>query len=152
MATGDELRHQPPPHDPGPACHEHPHDHHLPDSRVCLSNLRRDSPAVCDTGGVPISLKVRQSSALARKYQAGAQLLLDQTGRLSVAGWANRVDHVVDVSEELDAPAALLRPDGHVAWVGEDQRDLLSQLPKWFGAAVSRARSCGPKGRAVVIA
>ena len=67
----------------------------------------------------------------------GRGLLLDQTGRLSVAGWAHRVDHVVDVSEELDVPAALLRPDGHVAWVGEDQQDLLSQLPKWFGAAVS---------------
>ncbi|OUC95856.1 rifampin monooxygenase [Streptosporangium minutum] len=65
----------------------------------------------------------------------GRGLLLDQTGRLSVEGWADRVDHVVDVSEELDAPAALLRPDGHVAWVGEDQRDLLSRLPKWFGAA-----------------
>jgi 2-polyprenyl-6-methoxyphenol hydroxylase-like FAD-dependent oxidoreductase len=67
----------------------------------------------------------------------GRGLLLDQTGRLSVAGWAERVDHVVDVSEELDIPAALLRPDGHVAWVGEDQQDLHSQLPKWFGAAVS---------------
>jgi 2-polyprenyl-6-methoxyphenol hydroxylase-like FAD-dependent oxidoreductase len=67
----------------------------------------------------------------------GRGLLLDQTGRLSVAGWADRVDHVVEVSEELGVPAALLRPDGHVAWVGEDQRDLLSQLPKWFGAAVS---------------
>jgi hypothetical protein len=31
----------------------------------------------------------------------------------------------------------LLRPDGHVAWVGEDQQDLLGQLPTWFGAAVS---------------
>ncbi|NBE85183.1 rifampin monooxygenase [Micromonospora rubida] len=65
----------------------------------------------------------------------GRGLLLDQTGRLSVAGWAERVDHVVDVSEELDAPAVLLRPDGHVVWVGEDQQDLLSHLPKWFGAA-----------------
>ena len=67
----------------------------------------------------------------------GRGLLLDQTGRLSVAGWADRVDHVVDVSEELDVPAALLRPDGHVAWVGDDQQDLLSHLPEWFGAAVS---------------
>jgi 2-polyprenyl-6-methoxyphenol hydroxylase-like FAD-dependent oxidoreductase len=66
----------------------------------------------------------------------GRGLLLDQTGRLSVAGWTDRVDHVVDVSEELDVPAALLRPDGHVAWVGEDQQDLLSRLPGWFGAAV----------------
>ncbi|MFD3618385.1 rifampin monooxygenase [Streptomyces sp. NPDC058676] len=62
-------------------------------------------------------------------------LLLDGTGRLSVAGWADRVDHVVDFSEELDVPAVLLRPDGHVAWVGEDQQDLLSRLPQWFGAA-----------------
>jgi 2-polyprenyl-6-methoxyphenol hydroxylase-like FAD-dependent oxidoreductase len=67
----------------------------------------------------------------------GRGLLLDQTGRLSVAGWADRVDHVVDVSEELDVPAALLRPDGHVAWVGDDQQGLLGQLPTWFGAAVS---------------
>jgi 2-polyprenyl-6-methoxyphenol hydroxylase-like FAD-dependent oxidoreductase len=66
----------------------------------------------------------------------GRGLLLDQTGRLSVPGWADRVDHVVDVSEELDVPAALLRPDGHVAWVGEDQQDLLGRLPTWFGAAV----------------
>ncbi|WP_405784189.1 rifampin monooxygenase [Streptomyces sp. NBC_00859] len=66
---------------------------------------------------------------------AGRGLLLDQTGRLSAAGWDDRVDHVADVSEELDAPAVLLRPDGHVAWVGEDQRDLLSALPEWFGAA-----------------
>ncbi|MDF6041371.1 rifampin monooxygenase [Streptomyces sp. JH14] len=65
----------------------------------------------------------------------GRGLLLDQTGRLSVVGWADRVDHVVDVSEELDVPAVLLRPDGHVAWVGEDQQDLLSSLPTWFGAA-----------------
>ncbi len=65
----------------------------------------------------------------------GRGLLLDQTGRLSVAGWADRVGHVVDVSEELDVPAVLLRPDGHVAWVGDDQEDLLARLPRWFGAA-----------------
>ena len=67
----------------------------------------------------------------------GRGLLLDQTGRLSVTGWADRIDHVVDGSEELDVPAVLLRPDGHVAWAGEDQANLLSQMPKWFGAAVS---------------
>ncbi|WP_021598027.1 rifampin monooxygenase [Actinomadura welshii] len=63
----------------------------------------------------------------------GRGLLLDQTGTLSVAGWADRVDHVVDVSEELDVPAVLLRPDGHVAWAGDDQQDLLTHLPTWFG-------------------
>jgi rifampicin monooxygenase len=65
----------------------------------------------------------------------GRGLLLDQTGRLSVAGWADRVDHVVDVSEDLDVPAVLLRPDGHVAWAGDDQQDLLSRLRRWFGPA-----------------
>jgi 2-polyprenyl-6-methoxyphenol hydroxylase-like FAD-dependent oxidoreductase len=72
---------------------------------------------------------------LYERMHGGRGLLLDQTGRLSVAGWADRVDHVVDVSEELDVPAALLRPDGHVAWVGEDQQDLLGHLPTWFGTA-----------------
>jgi rifampicin monooxygenase len=63
----------------------------------------------------------------------GRGLLLDQTGRLSVAGWADRVDHVVYTSEELSTPAALLRPDGHVAWAGDTQEDLLTHLPQWFG-------------------
>ncbi|MEV5596695.1 rifampin monooxygenase [Streptomyces sp. NPDC052496] len=67
----------------------------------------------------------------------GRGLLLDQTGRLSVPGWEDRIDHVVDVSEELDVPAVLLRPDGHVAWAGEDQQELLAQVPRWFGAPVS---------------
>jgi hypothetical protein len=66
--------------------------------------------------------------------RTGSGLLLDQTGQLSVDGWADRVDHVADISEELDVPAILLRPDGHVAWVGEDQQTLEVALAKWFGA------------------
>ncbi|MFJ7074281.1 rifampin monooxygenase [Streptomyces sp. NPDC098781] len=65
----------------------------------------------------------------------GRGLLLDRTGQLSVRDWADRVDHVVDAAEELDVPAVLLRPDGHVAWVGEDQRGLDEALGRWFGAA-----------------
>lgn len=65
---------------------------------------------------------------------AGRGLLLDQTGRLSLVGWADRVDHVVDTSEELDVPAVLLRPDGHVAWLGDEQADLTDHLQRWFGA------------------
>jgi hypothetical protein len=67
----------------------------------------------------------------------GRGLLLDQTGRLSLAGWTDRVDHVVDVSEELPTPAVLLRPDGHVAWLGDDQQTLAAPLKQWFGTAVS---------------
>ncbi|MDT0381646.1 rifampin monooxygenase [Streptomyces sp. DSM 42041] len=65
----------------------------------------------------------------------GRGLLLDRTGRLSAEGWADRVDHVVDGSDELDVPAVLLRPDGHVAWVGEEQEELTGPLERWFGAA-----------------
>ncbi|MGI5201274.1 rifampin monooxygenase [Spirillospora sp. CA-108201] len=64
----------------------------------------------------------------------GRGLLLDRTGRLSVAGWTDRVDHVTGAGEELQVPAALLRPDGHVAWVGDDQTDLLGPMTRWFGA------------------
>jgi rifampicin monooxygenase len=67
----------------------------------------------------------------------GRGLLLDRTSQLSVGVWADRVDYVVDVSKELDVPAVLLRPDGHVAWVGDNQADLFSRLPRWFGAPVS---------------
>jgi len=42
---------------------------------------------------------------------------------------------VVDVSDELAVPAMLLRPDGHIAWVGDEQGDLVAHLPTWFGAA-----------------
>ncbi|WP_435242315.1 rifampin monooxygenase [Streptomyces cucumeris] len=80
-------------------------------------------------------LKLKERGRLYELTHGGRGLLLDQTGRLSVAGWADRVDHVVDVSDELEVPAVLLRPDGHVVWAGEDQRELLARLPRWFGAA-----------------
>ncbi|TDB92808.1 rifampin monooxygenase [Micromonospora fluostatini] len=69
--------------------------------------------------------------------RTGNGLLLDRTGRLSVDGWADRVDHVADVSDEWGVPAVLLRPDGHVAWVGEEQRTLGEALARWFGDAAT---------------
>ncbi|URN17581.1 MULTISPECIES: rifampin monooxygenase [Streptomyces] len=69
--------------------------------------------------------------------RGGRGLLLDRTGRLSAAGWADRVDHVVDPGAALDVPAVLLRPDGHVAWVGEDPRELSDRLAAWFGDAAA---------------
>jgi rifampicin monooxygenase len=74
---------------------------------------------------------------LFERMHAGRGLLLDQTGRLSATGWDDRVDHVCEVSEELAVPAVLLRPDGHIAWAGEDQSELLDHLPRWFGAMSS---------------
>jgi rifampicin monooxygenase len=74
---------------------------------------------------------------LYKLMHGGRGLLLDQTGQLEVSGWADRVDQVVEISRELDVPAVQLRPDGHVAWVGEDQQELRVLLPKWFGEASS---------------
>ena len=73
---------------------------------------------------------------------AGRGVLLDTTGRLTVAGWSDRVDHVIDTIADADATgtiaglegaAVLLRPDGYVAWCGDDQRDLIDHLPRFFG-------------------
>lgn len=97
--------------------------YHFGDGHVLLGRRMRD-----------VGLK---QGRLYERMHGGRGLLLDQTGRLSVAGWADRVDHVIDVSDELDVPAVLLRPDGHVAWVGDDQTDLLGQVARWFGAPVS---------------
>ncbi|GAA5017689.1 hypothetical protein GCM10025734_68780 [Kitasatospora paranensis] len=75
--------------------------------------------------------------------RGGRGILLDRTGSLSVAGWEDRVDHVVDTGGEPDVPAVLLRPDGHVAWVGDDRQGLLGPLSTWFGAAAG----CGRRAR-----
>ncbi|MGS2586405.1 rifampin monooxygenase [Streptomyces hebeiensis] len=63
----------------------------------------------------------------------GRGLLLDRTERLTVGGWSDRVDHLADPTAALDVPCVLLRPDGHVAWIGDDQRDLDDHLSRWFG-------------------
>ncbi|ROO86830.1 2-polyprenyl-6-methoxyphenol hydroxylase-like FAD-dependent oxidoreductase [Actinocorallia herbida] len=64
----------------------------------------------------------------------GRGLLVDRTGHLSATGWTDRVDHVLDPTADLPAPAVLLRPDGHIAWAGEDRQDLVPHLTRWFGA------------------
>jgi rifampicin monooxygenase len=63
----------------------------------------------------------------------GRGLLLDRTGRLTVGGWSDRVDYSADPTAVLDVPCVLLRPDGHVAWIGDDQHDLDDHLARWFG-------------------
>ncbi|SES30247.1 hypothetical protein SAMN04488000_12152 [Lentzea albida] len=80
------------------------------------------------------------------RLHRGRGLVLDRTGSLSAGEWSDRVDLVADPAAEVDAPALLLRPDGHVAWIGEDQRDLDDHLTRWFGARTWAAGSREERG------
>ncbi|HUQ56197.1 rifampin monooxygenase [Lentzea sp.] len=104
--------------------------------KIIAVTIRYDFGSDDDLVGRRIGDLALKRGGLYEQMHAGRGVLVDQTGSLSAEGWADRVDHVVDVSEELDAPAVLLRPDGHVAWVGEDQQALEGELTRWFGASV----------------
>jgi 2-polyprenyl-6-methoxyphenol hydroxylase-like FAD-dependent oxidoreductase len=67
------------------------------------------------------------------RLRRGRGLVLDRTERLTVEGWSDRVDLIADPVAALDVPALLLRPDGYVAWIGDDQQDLNDHLARWFG-------------------
>jgi hypothetical protein len=52
--------------------------------------------------------------------------------RATAAKWSDRVD-VVPATPDGDAGAALVRPDGHVAWIDGTHSDLHTALDRWFG-------------------
>lgn len=74
-------------------------------------------------------------------------VLLDFGGALDIAAWADRIRKIdaryagaweLPVLGAVAAPSAvLIRPDGHVAWVGEGtDQGLRDALATWFGPAV----------------
>ncbi|WP_336159531.1 FAD-dependent monooxygenase [Amycolatopsis sp. VC5-11] len=81
-------------------------------------------------------LDLKQGRLYDRLHQ-GRALVLDRTERLTVDGWTDRVDLLADPAAALDAPAVLLRPDGYIAWIGEDQQELNHQLSRWFGRSAA---------------
>ncbi|TCJ97351.1 FAD-dependent monooxygenase [Nocardia alba] len=81
-----------------------------------------------------------ESGRLYDRLRHGRGVVVDRTRRLSVDGWSDRVDIITDPGAALDVPALLLRPDGHVAWIGEHQQDLNSHLTRWFGEPTDAPR------------
>ena len=103
--------------------------------KITALNVRYDLGAGHELVGRRMRDVELRQGRLYELTRTGRGLLLDRSGRLSVTGWSDRIDHVVDVGAKLEVPAMLLRPDGHVAWVGDDQQALSDRLPRWFGAA-----------------
>ncbi|GLY05400.1 FAD-dependent monooxygenase [Actinoplanes sp. NBRC 101535] len=62
----------------------------------------------------------------------GRGLLVDRTGTLTAGAWSDRVDRLDDPDVGL---SVLVRPDGHVAWIGAEQQTLDVHLAHWFGRA-----------------
>ncbi|MDW5595273.1 rifampin monooxygenase [Conexibacter stalactiti] len=101
--------------------------------KVTAIDIRYDFGAGPDLLGRRLrDVEVRQGR-LYGLLQRGRGLLLDRTERLTVDGWSDRIDYVADSTAALAAPCVLLRPDGHVAWIGDDQQDLDDHLSRWFG-------------------
>ena len=83
-------------------------------------------------------------------------LNLGEPGGLDLAPWADRVRFVdathdgvweLPVLGEVEAPpAVLIRPDGHVAWVGElADPELPRALATWFGVPTTNDGCPGPE-------
>jgi 3-(3-hydroxy-phenyl)propionate hydroxylase len=73
-------------------------------------------------------------------------LNLGEPGTFDIEPWSDRVQSIDATTEdpwilpvigEVPTPAAvLIRPDGHVAWVGQGNTDGLTEaLTTWFGVA-----------------
>lgn len=102
--------------------------------RVAGLGIRYDVGAGPDPVGRRLGDVAVGRGRLYGRLRGGRGLLLDRTGRLTVGGRVDRVDHLVDAGAGVEAPAVLMRPDGYVVWAGADQGELDGVLSRWFGA------------------
>jgi 2-polyprenyl-6-methoxyphenol hydroxylase-like FAD-dependent oxidoreductase len=89
------------------------------------------------------------TAAVAALLRPARGVLVDCTGgsprteplRAAAAPWRERVDTVLATpagdGPPLGFDAALLRPDGHIAWVDGDVAGLREALERWFGLPVA---------------
>ena len=82
---------------------------------------------------VPLTVAGR-STHLAALLHSGRPVLLDLAG--SFAAWSPGIEVVTAASSTSDIEAVLLRPDGHVAWVGtpgSGDAGLADAVRRWIG-------------------
>ncbi|WP_433683542.1 rifampin monooxygenase [Nocardia sp. CA-119907] len=101
--------------------------------KITAIGIRYDFGAGLDLLGRRLRDIDLKQGRLYDQLHRGRPLVLDRTELLTVEGWSDRVDLITDPTAALDVPAILLRPDGHVAWIGEHQQDLNDHLTRWFG-------------------
>lgn len=105
-----------------------------------LGRRMPDLDLVTRSGAVQVFTLLRRARPVLLNFGAA--------GDIDITGWAGRVQLVdADYAGEWELPAlgtvpaptaVLVRPDGHVAWVGERTRAGLTEaLSKWFGAPVA---------------
>ncbi|MGC7097684.1 FAD-dependent oxidoreductase [Amycolatopsis lurida] len=77
------------------------------------------------------------TTSVAELLHAARPVLLDLAGRDDLreiaGGWADRVDVCTAKADDRPADALLIRPDGHLAWVGGEPGPLRDALTTWFG-------------------
>ncbi|GAA1514888.1 rifampin monooxygenase [Kribbella lupini] len=101
--------------------------------KITAIDLRYDFGESPDLVGRRLRDLDLEQGRLYDQLHRGRGLLLDRTERLTVGAWSDRVDQLADPTAPLDVPCLLLRPDGHIAWIGDDQQDLDAHLTRWFG-------------------
>ena len=119
----------------------------LPGVGAHMAHLLAGSDVRYDTGDThPLSgrlvpeVTLGDGRRVAELLRHGRPVLLDLGGRVNevARGWADRVDVVVSTTDDVDARALLIRPDGYVAWAADafesdDLARLHAALHRWFG-------------------
>jgi 2-polyprenyl-6-methoxyphenol hydroxylase-like FAD-dependent oxidoreductase len=92
-------------------------------------------------GPAPLGRRLRdvpvEGGRLYEQMRDGRGVLLDGTGTFQARGYEGRVRTVRAASGDIGAPAVLLRPDGHLVWLGEEYEALSHALARWFGRGAS---------------